>query len=241
MFFAMPLLTILCVYVLAAILPAVFLLRFIYRMDTVEKEPPALCWFLALMGVAAALVAMLLETVGQRILDARLSQSDPAYTLALAFLVVAVAEEGAKFFFLYRKTWDSPFFNYRFDGVVYAVCVSLGFAAFENISYVFGYGLSVALPRALLAIPAHMGFAVFMGAAYGRAKVCQVRGDEAGMRRNLWLGYLQAVLLHGFYDACAMKGTAAATLVFVLFVIVMYGVVVRRVKKESAEDRPIDG
>ncbi len=94
----------------------------------------------------------------------------PAYTILLAFLVVAVVEEGTKFVFLKLRTWRDPNFNFRFDGIVYAVFVSLGFAAFENINYVLGYGLTVALPRAVLAIPAHMGFAVFMGLFYGRGK-----------------------------------------------------------------------
>lgn len=48
-----------------------------------------------------------------------------------------------KLFFLYRRSWRDDNFNYKFDGVVYAVFVSLGFAAFENIMYVFSYGLSV--------------------------------------------------------------------------------------------------
>ena len=121
-----------------------------------EKEPPGLLFSLILMGFAAALAATVLEELGESVLSAFLDPSSPAYTIALAFLVVAVVEEGGKLFFLKQRTWRDPNFNYRFDGVVYAVFVSLGFAALENINYVFGYGLQVAVPRALLAIPAHM-------------------------------------------------------------------------------------
>ena len=130
-------------------------------------------------------------------------------------------------------------FNYRFDGVVYAVFVSLGFAAFENILYVFRYGLSVALPRALLAIPGHMGFAVFMGCFYGRAKLCESYGDEGGKTINLILGWLSATVLHGIYDSCAMIGSGASTVVFVVFVVLMYIVVLRRVDRESRTDHPL--
>lgn len=70
---------------------------------------------------------------------------DTGWGILLAFLVVAVVEEGTKFFFLHQKTWHSPYFNYRYDAIVYAVFVSLGFAAFENVKYIFNYGLSVAL------------------------------------------------------------------------------------------------
>ena len=144
---------IISIYILAAVLPAVFLLRYIYKHDTVEKEPPGLLLSLLLMGVLAALASIVLEVIGQKILDANISQDDPYYNIILAFVVVAAVEEGTKCFFLKRRTWNNPNFNYRFDGIVYAVFVSLGFAAFENIKYVFNFGLSVALPRAILAVP----------------------------------------------------------------------------------------
>ena len=163
----------------------------------------------------------------------------PAHTIVMAFLVVAVAEEGAKFLFLYWRTWRDPNFNYRFDGIVYAVFVSLGFAAFENISYVMGYGLTTAIARALLAIPAHMGFAVFMGYFYSRAKKCADEGNMRGKRRNLSAALLVAVLLHGFYDACALLGTLLSALVFLAFVVAMYILVIRLVKRESRGDEPV--
>ena len=126
-----------------------------------------------------------------------------------------------------------------YDAVVYSAFVSLGFAAFENVKYVFSYGLSVALPRALLAIPGHLGFSVFMGVFYGRAKLCENRGNSFGKRLHLTLGYLCAVFLHGFYDACAMTGTSTANLVFIVFIIIMYVVVYRMIKNASLTDRPI--
>ena len=237
--FAMPFLPVLAVYILAAVLPAVVLLRYIYRHDTVEKEPPGLLVKLLGMGVASALCAGVLELLGQLVLDRLVDPAGPAYVVVLAFLVVALAEEGMKFLFLYRTTWRDPNFNYRFDAIVYAVFVSLGFAAYENIRYVFHYGLSVALPRALFAVPGHMSFAVVMGFFYGRAKLCEARGDETGRRYGLWNAYLSAVVLHGFYDACAMIGNVPATVVFVVFVVWMFGSVYRTIRRESAADTPV--
>ena len=239
MFFLMPLVPILGVYILAAVLPAIVLLRYIYRYDTVEKEPADLLIKLLLAGVLSALCAGILESIAHPVLSLLVGEDSPLYTVLFAFLVVAVVEEGTKLFFLKRNTWRHPDFNYRFDGVVYAVFVSLGFAAYENIRYVFAYGLSVALPRALLAIPGHAAFAVYMGVFYGRAKVCRANGDGVGVSYNLWVGYLIAVFLHGFYDACAMTGTTGAMLLFVVFVVLMDWRVIRRIKRESALDRPI--
>jgi len=144
-----------------------------------------------------------------------------------------------KLFFLKRRTWNDPNFNYRFDGVVYAVFVSLGFAAYENILYVFNYGLSTALLRAVSAVPAHMSFAVVMGVFYGRARLLENRGAYGAARLSRALALLAAVTLHGFYDACAMIGTGLSTLVFVVFVVLMFIGVYGLIKQESSTDSPV--
>ena len=223
----------------AALMPAIVLLRYIYRHDTVEKEPPGLLLQLLGLGVVSALCAGVIEALAQTVLDRLVDPASPAYVVILAFLVVALAEEGMKLFFLRRRTWREPAFNYRFDGIVYAVFVSLGFAAFENVQYVLRYGLSVALPRAVLAVPGHMSFAVVMGVFYSRARFCENRGDERGCRHALWSGYLAAVSLHGFYDACAMIGSGLSTVLFLVFVVWMFRMAYRLVKRESALDSPV--
>ena len=63
-----PLTIIATVYILAAVLPAFFLLRYIYRQDKVEKEPMGLLVKLLFMGVLSALCSIVLESIGQRIL-----------------------------------------------------------------------------------------------------------------------------------------------------------------------------
>ena len=236
---ARPVLYLTAIYVLAAVLPAVFLMRYVYKKDKIEREPIPLLLSLIGMGILAALAAIVLETLGQTILDALVDPENPNYVYLMAFLVVAAVEEGTKFFFLHRRTWRDPNFNYRFDAILYAVFVSLGFAAFENVKYVFSYGLSVALPRAILAVPGHMGFAVFMGIFYGRAKRCCDWRNALGCKANLILGYLFPVFLHGVYDTCCMLGTNRSTLVFVGFVAAMYLIVFFLLRHESRTDRPV--
>ena len=227
-------------YLLAgALLPALLLMLWIYRMDTVEKEPAGLLASLLLMGVVSALCSGVLEGLGEAVLYRLVDPGSPLYTVLLAFFVVALVEEGTKFLFLYIRTWRNPNFNYRFDGIVYAVFVSLGFAAFENIQYVLRYGLSVALPRAIFAVPGHMAFAVFMGLFYGRAKLYEAWGDRLRCRGSLVRAYVTAVLLHGFYDACAMRGIGAAMAVFLVFVVLMFRSAFSHVKKESFTDEPV--
>ena len=227
------------VYFLAAVLPALVLMRYIYRKDTVEKEPAGLLVRCVVGGVFSALLAVVLEEIGESVLSRLISPDSRLFILLLAFLVVAGAEECAKFLFLKRATWRTPHFNYRFDGVVYAVFVSLGFAAFENVGYVLGYGLSVAPLRAVLSIPAHMSFAVFMGLYYGRARRMANRGDRGAAARLNRRGVLMAMFLHGFYDTCAMLGTVLSTVVFAVFVILLDIAVIRTVRDEAVTDEPI--
>jgi RsiW-degrading membrane proteinase PrsW (M82 family) len=239
MLFLLPQLAIIIIYFLSAVLPAAFLMRYVYRQDKIEKEPPRLLMMLILYGIAAVALSVAFENIGISILSQLIKPDSLAYTLALPFLVVAVVEEGTKFILLWLRTWREPNFNFRFDGIVYSVFVSLGFAAAENVRYVFSYGLSVALPRGLLSIPGHMSFAVFMGLFYGRAKLFEANGDSRGKKLNLWAAYLTPVLLHGFYNACLMVGNVLSTLIFIGFVIIMYFVIISLIKKEAAADRPI--
>lgn len=238
-FFGLPVFYLVFIYITAALLPAFFLMRYIYKHDTVEKEPWGLLASLLWRGVLAAIAASLLELVGRELLGLFVPASSPNYVFYFTFLVVAATEEGMKYLLLYRRTWREPNFNCRFDGIVYAAFVSLGFAGFENILYIFRYGLSVALPRAILAIPGHLGFSVFMGFFYSRARRRFTAGQFAAGRIHLLLAYLMPVFLHGVYDSCCMLGTGMSTIVFLLFVAAMYLIVIRLIKRESRTDRPI--
>ena len=237
--FRMPSMWILGGYTLAAVLPAAVLLTYVYQHDRVEREPTGLLLSLLWKGVLAALCSIVMETIGQVVLGWLVTPGTLLHTVLTAFLVVAAVEEGTKFFFLKQRTWYDYNFNYRFDAIVYAVFVSLGFAAFENIKYVFHFGLSVALPRAFLSIPGHMAFAVFMGVYYGRAKMRESRGYRMAAKADLAMAYIVSLLLHGFYDACAMVGTTGATILFIIFVVITYLRMFRLLKKEAAMDVPV--
>lgn len=227
------------IYMAAALLPALILLIAVYRRDRVESEPVGLLIKLIVMGVIAALISIGLESAGETLLDLRLSPGTDVYNIITAFLVVALAEEGSKYFLMRLTTWKHPAFNYRFDGIVYAVFVSLGFAAFENVGYVFSYGLETAVMRALLSIPGHMSFAVFMGYFYGRAKYHHNRGHKLRRFIASVMALLSAVLFHGTYDACLMLGTDEATAFFLVFVALMFLIVFIMLRKESKTDRAL--
>ena len=157
------------ILIAAAVIPAIVLLRFVYKEDRLDKESPGLLLSLVIFGILSTFAAIVTEQIGETVLTLLLPQNSTAYNALLYFVVVALSEEGFKYLLLKKRTWYSGEFNCQFDGIVYAVFVSLGFALWENISYVLMYGLGTAAIRAVTAVPGHACFGVFMGAFYGLA------------------------------------------------------------------------
>ena len=211
------------------------------RADKLEKEPAPLLISLVLYGIAATFIALLLERFGSWLLGRYFPENSTPYNVLMYFGVVAFSEEGAKYFLLKRRTWNSAAFNCQFDGVVYAVFVSLGFALWENISYVLMYGLSTALVRAVTAVPGHACFGVFMGVYYGRAKRYDNDGDLVNAKRCRTMAILMPALLHGAYDFIATMEDPNCEWVFLVFVLALFAVSLKLVRVGSRSDRYIDG
>ena len=208
--------------VAAALLPPLVLLRVVYQMDKLLA--------LFFRGALAMVPILVLEVVADQFID--FFPWRPIVYLFLAYFVVpGFIEEGVKYRVLLRRTWNEPHFNHRFDGVVYGVFVSLGFAAVENVLYVLTSGFSTAVVRAIFSIPGHAMFGVVMGEAMSRAKWLEVHGqrEQAGAARR-------RAVLHGLYDFLLVGfgwifyGYFAGLVVYV----------VRLLRQSAREDGPIN-
>lgn len=228
------------ILIAAAIVPALFLLIKVYQADRLEPEPSGLLLSLIFRGILATAVALVLEQLGSALLGRVCAENSLLYNIVMYFGIVAFSEEGAKYVLLRRRTWYSGAFNCQFDGVVYAVFVSLGFALWENLSYVAMYGLGTALIRAVTAVPGHACFGVFMGVYYGRAKRYDNDGDCAASGLCRTLAVLMPALLHGTYDFIATMESGSGEWVFLVFVLVLFTVSMRLVRRGSRNDRYID-
>lgn len=225
------------VLIAAAVIPAVILLLQVYRADRLEKEPTGLLISLLVFGVIATALAIVTETIGENILLSFFDETDLGYLILSNFIVVALSEEGFKLLLLRWRTWRSPNFNCQFDGVVYAVFVALGFALWENISYVLMYGLSTALVRAVTAVPGHACFGVFMGVWYGLAKRLHGQGKDGVSKLCRVLALLLPAFLHGCYDYIATIESVHYGWLFAAFVAVLFTVAFILVKRQSRRDR----
>jgi len=223
----------------AALLPAILLMVYVFSRDRVEKEPLGLLLKLAAFGALSCIPAAIVESSLLVILQSAIAQG-PLFTLVEAFLAVALTEEFFKLVFLKLATWKNDAFDYHFDGIVYAVFVSLGFAALENVLYLAGYGLSIAVSRGLFAVPGHMTFSVFMGLYYSEARQSDILGKPVKKFGQMLLALFVPMILHGIYDYLLMSGIIELSLVFIVFVSVLDVYAFTIIRRCSAADSPFE-
>lgn len=239
-FLADPIMTYQYILIAAAVIPAGFLMLRVYQSDHLEPESPLMLRNLVRAGILSSLLALVEERILSWILNQSLSPDSPAYNIILYFGIVAVAEESSKYIFLKANSWNNREFNCQYDGVVYAVFVSLGFALWENISYVLNYGLTTAIARAVTAIPGHACFGVFMGVFYGIARKYANRGENTKSVMFRILALIIPMLLHGAYDYIATMEQQSHEWYFLPFVIVLFLISYFTVIRTSRSDQFID-
>ena len=191
--------------------PILIIAFYIYNRDKYEKEPLSILLRALLAGVLIVLPVVLIEKL--LIMPAEGMEGLPAAAYT-AFIVAALTEEGLKFLAFSLFFWNNRNFNEKFDGIVYAVYISLGFAGIENVLYVFTGGYGVGLVRALTAVPAHALFGVVMGYYFSMARF--IPG-----RRTIYLilAFSLPFVFHGLYDFLLMGNSPVLLTIFIPFFI----------------------
>lgn len=185
-------------FILAA-LPVVVILIYIYRKD-VNKEPKKQLFKAFLAGCFTVIPASIME-----IMLGPFTPSSPVLGgMFEGFVVAAFSEELWKLLLFMVFIWSSRHFDEYFDGIIYAVYISMGFACIENFMYVFSpdnfiESYSTAAVRAIVSVPGHFLFAVAMGYYLSLAKF-----DRAKRSSHLFMALLAPVTLHGTFDAILM-------------------------------------
>lgn len=207
--------------IIAALAPVAVLLWQILRRDAANPEPPRMLAKAFLYGMVSTAVTFVLLPITEAIGDIVVQNINPlSAAFKQAFFSAALPEEGAKLLMLWLLLRNNPYFDERFDGIVYAVCVGMGFAAVENVLYLFNNydsWLSVGIARALFAVPGHFFDAVIMGYYYSHY--------HFGTRRNPATKALilaAPVVAHGIYDGILFSYSiddGVAVVALILFLI----------------------
>lgn len=187
------------IILLTALLPVGILLYYINHKDKKSPEPTRQlikAFFFGVLSVPLSFcMSIPLGLVGAFPAEA----TSILGSISTAFFGAAIPEEIAKFIMLWLLLKKNPYFDEKMDGIVYAVCVSLGFAAIENIMYLFSNAesyLSVGITRAIFAVPGHFCFGILMGYYYSLAKFYPKTPVK-----NKALILIAPILVHGLYDS----------------------------------------
>lgn len=217
--------------IVLSLAPVALLLWYFDRMDK-RKESRKFLWKIFSWGILAAFVSGLLE-YGLEIFIGDLFSLPILNLIILAFVFTALIEEFAKYWVVKKKAYHNVEFNEYYDGVIYCVVASLGFAAIENVFYVLDGGVYVGVIRAVLAVPAHALFGAMMGYYFGLAKF---EKDKKKEKNLLTKGLLLAVFFHGVYDLLLMSESGFALLVIPI-VMALYINIRRKIKYLHFFDR----
>ena len=223
-----------------AVIPVVVILTYIYKKDK-NKEPGKLLAWLFAMGIVSCFMVLAVSEIVFLIFPFMEKGSDYMTffeLMAYAFIGVALVEEFCKFFMTYLFSYRNKAYDEVYDGIVYAVFVSLGFAFFENLLYVFSnQSISVGISRGLLAVPGHACDAVFMGYYLSVAKVYAHQNKKSLERKNLAFSILVPTILHGIYDFCLFTGNVLFIILLLGFVVFMYIASFKKIKQLSSQSK----
>jgi len=211
--------------IVLSLAPVFIIAGYIYFRDKYEKEPIRLLLKALLFGALTVIPIMFLESFLSSFSHLFTGMGAAAWN---AFVVAAFSEELFKYLALYLLIWKSKEFNDKFDGIVYAVFISLGFAAVENILYVTGNGHFTGIMRAVTAVPAHAIFGITMGFYFGMAKFYEKQSKQLKMKALLY-----PIILHGIYNFILFTRIEWLTFVFLAFLIYLYFSGWKRIKKLS--------
>ena len=206
-----------------AITPGLFRLRYFLRKDKFKPEPKKLIIKMFIRWAIAVIPAALIEVGIESII--------PIEFFWLV-IVAPIVEELIKYLTMKRGITKHKHFDEPIDAMIYAVAVALGFATFENVSYIrdaYQSGMLeiVAGMRALISVPWHAIFASMRGYAVG---VVHFSKAKINKKKIIFAWLSLAMLLHACLNFLSMINLRWA-LGMVVLMIVMWILFHKKLKK----------
>lgn len=184
---------------LSAIAPALILLAYILIRDRKCPEPFKMIALGVVYGISSVFLDFVILALPNDLGLLDFNAQSMGGAIANALFCAGLPEEAAKMLMLWLLIRKNPYFDEYMDGIVYAVCIGMGFAGTENVLYLLSNidtWQTVAISRALLTIPEHFCLAVLMGYFFAIAFF------NSNKRWYYALAYLVPMIFHTAYDAC---------------------------------------
>ncbi len=202
--------------------PVAIVAAYVWFRDKYEREPFSLLLLSLVAGMLIVIPVMAVESVISLVGENLKGLADAAWA---SFAVAGFTEEMFKFIVLFLLIWNRKQFNDKYDGIVYATFISLGFAMVENVMYVMQDGYATGWLRAFTAVPAHAIFGITMGFYTGLAKFYPKE-----RQRFKYRALFVPMLLHGIYDFILMTEYEWLWIFFLAFVVYLYISGLKRMK-----------
>lgn len=236
-----------------ALIPVLLLIIYINRKDRMSPEPVRQLIRAFLLGLLSAPLSFAVSVPSEILGLYSADVVTVADAIRISFFGAAIPEEAAKLFILWIVVRRNKYFDEKMDGIVYAACVSMGFAAFENVLYLFGdvdNYMSTGISRAMTSLPAHLCFGIIMGYYYSLAKF-----ERRRRLVNSIMTFITPVVAHGIYDSILFATTALTVyisieseeaaaiiglilmMIFIYFCIKMWKSAHRKIKEHIERDK----
>ena len=212
------------IYIIFGVLPSLVWLLYYLRKD-LHPEPRRMILKIFLWGTLITLPVFFVQLGFKALLDV-VKINPIAKNLIYWFLVIAFTEEFFKYLVIKLKVINSPHLDEPLDVMLYMVVAALGFAALENILYLFApigiTSFDQIVGRALTIV-----FIRFIGSTFLHTLCSAVIGYFLAIsfyetKSRQWLvatGIILATVLHGLYDFSIMTLDGYAKIVIPVIII----------------------
>ena len=183
-----------------AVAPPLLIVAYIIKADRFP-EPKGTCFLTFVAGTIIIVPAAILN-------DKLIPDASYAY-------LAGFTEETLKFLTIYFYVSRNTNFDEPMDAIVYGTLVSLGFATFENLQYVYYSGGSpdaVAIIRAFTAIPLHACCGIIMGYYFG---LYMFKNKDT---LNLFKSLFFAIGFHAVYNYFATRNVFLMIVVLIILI-----------------------
>ncbi|MBR3280450.1 MAG: PrsW family intramembrane metalloprotease [Clostridia bacterium] len=228
-----------------AIAPVILILWYIYKKD-VHKEPAGQLAKSLILGIVIVIPVSIAESILLNMFPTDIESAKSFVLLFInTFVAVGIVEEFFKWLVVRCVNYNNKHFDESYDAIIYCVFASLGFAAFENILYVFNEYLTngifasfyIIFLRFLTSVPGHAFFGIYMGYFLSKAKNAQISFDKKLERKYKLLSLFIPTLLHTLYDFLVFTQSGLMILIWFIMLIVLYVFAIKMVNDASVHNK----